>query len=80
VSEALSSGLDYDDSEIFGDSHLKKSFTDATYASGKVGLMSQSTLGRFDDVVLESIEDKVVPADQITVSGQAVFRTIAPFS
>ena len=80
VYEALSSGLDYDDSEIFGDSHLKKSFTDATYASGKVGLMSQSTLGRFDDVVLESIEDKVVPADQITVSGQAVFRTIAPFS
>jgi len=79
VYAALSSTLLYDDSKVFEGDYLKKSLTDATYSSGDVGFLSQSTLGRFDDVVIESIEDKVVPADQITVSGQVVFRTIAPF-
>ena len=76
---ALSSALSYDDSAVFSATHLKTTVTDATYSSGKIGFLANGALGRFDDVVVESLGDKHVPADQITVSGQALFRTIAPF-
>lgn len=77
---SLSSGLNYDDSTVFTPAYLRATVTDATYNSGKIGVLCRGTLGRFDDVVVESLEDKHVPADQITLTGQALFRTIAPFS
>lgn len=76
---ALSSGLSYDDSAVFDAAYLRTTVVDATYSSGKIGFLAQGTLGRFDDVVVESLADQHVPADQITVTGQALFRTIAPF-
>lgn len=79
VYAAMSSGLLYDDESIFEEGYLLSTVTDANHTTGKCGVVSIGTLGRFDDVVLQSIEDKVIPADQITVSGKAIFRTIAPF-
>jgi hypothetical protein len=75
---ALSSGLSYDDSAVFDTAYLQTTVTDATYGSGTIGFLAQG-LARFDDLVVESLDDRHLPADQITVSGQALFRTIAPF-
>ena len=68
-----------DDDDVFAEAHLKATVTDATHTSGKCGVMSISTLGRFDEVKLVGIADHIVPADTLTLSGQAIFRTIAPF-
>jgi hypothetical protein len=68
-----------DDDDVFGDAYLLAVVEDATFAGGHCGVMSVGTLGRFDEVKLTSREDKVVPADTITLQGQAIFRTIAPF-
>lgn len=68
-----------DDDDVFCDDYLLSTVTDSTLSSGKCGVMSVSTLGRFDEAKLVSLQDRVVPADQITVTGQAIYRTIAPF-
>lgn len=69
-----------DDDDVFSSTYLIATVTDTTRASGKCGVMSISTLGRFDDVKLVNLRDKVVPANTATLEGQAIFRTIAPFS
>jgi len=69
-----------DDADVFDPAHLQLTISDSTYSSGKIGLISVSTLGRFDAIVLESVDDRVIPDDEITVSGKAIFRTLAPFS
>ncbi len=76
---ALTSGLGYDDDNVFQTEHLKFAFTDATFASGKCGVVVESTQGRFDEVVIESITDRVVPTDEVTLAGSALFRTVSPF-
>jgi hypothetical protein len=68
-----------DQDDIFSSDYLLSTVTDSTIASGYCGVLSISTLGRFDDVKLVSLQDKVIPADQITLEGKAIFRTIAPF-
>jgi hypothetical protein len=68
-----------DDDDVFASAYLLSTVTDATLTSGSCGVMSISTLGRFDEVNLVSKQDKVVPADDITLEGKAIFRTIAPF-
>jgi len=68
-----------DDDDVFDESYLLSTVTDSTLTTGKCGVMSISTLGRFDDVKLTSLQDKVIPADEITLEGKAIFRTIAPF-
>jgi len=79
VYAALSSGLAYDDSTLYTTGNLLHTFTDSTYDTGKCGLRSNNTLGRFDNVYLESRDDKMQPTDQITIEGKAIFRTITPF-
>ena len=71
--------LDNDD-DVFDSAYLLATVTDATYATGQCGVMSISTLGRFADVRLEGLLDRHIPADEITLTGQAIFRTIAPFN
>jgi hypothetical protein len=68
-----------DDDDVFSDSYLIMTVTDASYTSGKCGVMCYTAPGRFDDVKLVSLQDRVVPADDITVEGKAIWRTIAPF-
>jgi len=80
VYAALSSSLEYDDEDVFSEDHLLSSFEDSNYGSGYVGLMSISTLGRFDDILITDLSDHMVPADEISVEGKAIFRTIAPFT
>ena len=48
-------------------------------ASGKCGLLSISTLGRFDDVELYAVGDGHVPGDTVQVEAKAIYRTIYPF-
>lgn len=69
-----------DDGDVFDESYLLSTVTDSTLASGKCGVISASTLGRFNNAYLVSLQDQMIPADTITVEGQAIFRTIAPFS
>jgi len=68
-----------DDDDVFDAAYLLSTVVDATLATGKCGVMSISTLGRFDAVKLSSLPDRVIPADEITLAGQAIWRTIAPF-
>jgi hypothetical protein len=68
-----------DDDDIFDEANLRFTVTDATHTTGKCGVMSISTLGRFDEAKLWSLRDKVAPSDTITLTGTAIFRTIAPF-
>jgi hypothetical protein len=68
-----------DDDDVFDEAYLLATVEDTTLSGGQCGVMSVSTLGRFDEVKLVSLEDKFVPADTITLEGQAIFRTIAPF-
>jgi hypothetical protein len=68
-----------DEDDVFSSSYLLTTVTDTTLTSGSCGVMSISTLGRFDEAKLVGLRDKVVPADQITLEGKAIFRTIAPF-
>jgi hypothetical protein len=68
-----------DDDDVFSTSYLLATVTDSTLTSGKCGVMSISTLGRFDDVKLVSLQDRVIPADTLALEGKAIFRTIAPF-
>jgi len=72
-------GLSTDD-HVFDAANLLATVTDATYDTGQCGVMSISTLGRFDEVKLEGLSDRHIPADEITLEGQAIFRTIAPFN
>ena len=78
VFAAASSNLT-DDDDLFDSIYLMATVTDSTLSSGSCGVMSISTLGRFDEVKLVNKQDKVVPADTITLEGKAIFRTIAPF-
>lgn len=68
-----------DDDDVFSSTYLLSTVEDATLTTGKCGVMSISTLGRFDEVKLSSLQDKMIPADEITLSGEAIWRTIAPF-
>ena len=68
-----------DEDDVFSAAYLLSTVTDATFTTGKCGVMSISTLGRFDEVKLVSLQDRMIPADQITLTGKAVFRTVAPF-
>jgi hypothetical protein len=68
-----------DDDDVFAAAYLLATVTDATLTSGQCGVMGVSTLGRFDAVKLVSLQDKMVPADTITLEGKAIWRTIAPF-
>jgi len=68
-----------DDDDVFSSDYLRGEFTDGTLASGKCGVMSYNTLGRFDETKLVSLRDKMIPSDEITLEGKAIFRTIAPF-
>ena len=69
-----------DDEHVFDAANLITTVVDATWASGQCGVMSIDALSRFDDVLLQGIADRHVPADKITLTGQAIFRTIAPFN
>jgi hypothetical protein len=69
-----------DDDDVFDDDYLIMSVTDASYTSGKCGLMCFTAGARFDEVKLVSLQDGVVPTDEITLEGKAIWRTIAPFS
>ena len=64
---------------LWGTANRKFNETDATHASGKCGLMSISTLGRFTELDLNSVADRHVPDDQIDVTVEAVFQTVMPF-
>ncbi len=66
--------------DVFASSYLLATMTDGTFTSGQCGVMNISALGRFDEVKLVSLQDKMIPADTVTLSGKAIFRTIAPFS
>jgi len=55
------------------------SVTDSDQASGKCGLMTIDTLGRFTNVKLEAFKDLHIPGDQIQLSAHSIFRTIYPF-
>lgn len=55
------------------------STTDATYSTGRCGLITIGTLGRFSDIDLEQSADRHVPADEVTVDIYAWFRTVFPF-
>ena len=68
------------DDDVFDAANLLSTVIDATYTTGQCGVMSISTLGRFDEVRLEGVVDRHIPADEITLEGQAIFRTIAPFN
>jgi hypothetical protein len=68
-----------EDDDVFDEANLLDTITDATYTNGHFGVMSISTLGRFDEVNFVSLKDKVIPADTITVEAKAIYRTIAPF-
>jgi len=68
-----------DDDDVFSAEYLQLEFSSGTFTSGKCGVMCYQALGRFDEVKLVSLQDKMIPADQITLSGKAIFRTIAPF-
>lgn len=76
---ALSSALSYDDTALFAPAHLQAALTDTSHASGRCGVLSRGTLGRFDQCVVTSLEDRFLPGDQVTVSIDAVFRTLHPF-
>lgn len=68
-----------DDDDVFAAAYLLATVTDATLTTGKCGVMSISTLGRFDEAKLVSLQDKHIPADTLTLEGKAIWRTIAPF-
>jgi len=68
-----------DEDDVFDAGYLVAEFADGTFTSGKCGVMGYNTLIRADEVKLVSLQDKVVPADEITLQGWALFRTIAPF-
>jgi len=53
--------------------------TDSDQASGRCGLMTIDTLGRFTDVKLEAFKDLHIPGDTIQLSAYSLFRTIYPF-
>jgi len=78
VYATAASNLD-DDDDVFNGGYLLSTVEDATLTTGKCGVMSISTLGRFDEVKLSSLQDKMIPADEITLEGKAIWRTIAPF-
>jgi len=83
--------LYYSDTEPEGDTNSEKlrnlldfsnrlfSETDASHPSGDVGFYCYEALGRFDDLYVESLEDRHVPADQVTIQAAALMRTIYPF-
>ena len=68
-----------DDDDVFSAEYLQHEFSSGTFTSGKCGVMCYQALGRFDAVKVVSLQNKMIPADQITLSGKAIFRTIAPF-
>lgn len=68
-----------DDDDVFDDAYYLGFLVDATLSSGQCGVMSVSTLGRFTDISIEQITDRFVAADEVTLTGQALWRTIAPF-
>lgn len=76
----LSELPDGDDSQVFNGEYEKGSAADATKATGQCGFISIDSLGRFDNFYFESYVDRMIPSDDITVNGYALFRTIAPFS
>ena len=69
-----------DDEHVFDDANLVSTVTDGTWTTGQCGVMTIDNLSRFDDAFLEVLSDRHVPADEITLTGQAIFRTIAPFN
>ena len=68
-----------EDDDIWDDQYFYVNGSSPYHPSGMAGVISIGTLGRFDEVKLLNIQDKVVPADEITLQGWAIFRTIAPF-
>lgn len=78
----LSSTIGYDDDAVFDDDYELLLFgakTDADYDTGKIGLISYESRARFDAVELKNLDDKLIPADEVNIYGEAVFRTITPF-
>lgn len=49
-----------DDADVFAAAYLRVTVTDSTYSSGYLGVLSIDTLGRFDNVALESVADKAL--------------------
>lgn len=80
VFAALSSAIEFDDNAVFDEDYLYVDVEDATYDNGQVGLVSDTTLGRFDNVVVNDIEDIFEKNDRLRIVGDVIFRTITPFT
>lgn len=75
---APASDLSQDD-DVYSYEYKYIEFADATFSSGKVGVLSISTLGRFDKVKAEALTNRVQVNDDITVDVNALFRAMVPF-